>query len=71
MKVTLPFIIIVWIFLVKLPVLGPSILVILSEVTHLFGGFINLPLEVGEPKHLLSLLLHLLMDSFQILDLLI
>jgi hypothetical protein len=71
MKVAVPFIIIVWIFLAKLPVLGPSVLVILSEVTHFFGGFIDLPLEVGEPKHLFSLLLHLLMDSFQIPDLLI
>jgi hypothetical protein len=64
MKVAVPFIIIVWIFLAKLPVLGPSVLVILSEVTHFFSGFIDLPLEVGEPKHLFSLLLHLLMDSF-------
>jgi hypothetical protein len=48
----------------KLPVLGPSVLIILGEVTHFLGGFINLPLEVGEPKHLLSLLLDLLMDSF-------
>jgi hypothetical protein len=71
MKVIVPFIIIEWIFLAKLHVLGPSVLVILSEMTHLFGGFIDLPLEVGELKHLLPLLLHLLMDSFQIPDLLI
>jgi hypothetical protein len=71
MKITVPFIIIVWIFLAKLSVLGPSVLVVLSEVTHFFGCFIDLPLEVGEPKHLFSLLLHLLMDSFQIPDLLI
>jgi hypothetical protein len=71
MKVTVPFIIIVWIFLAKLPVLGPSVLVILSEVALFFGCFIDLPLEIGEPKHLLSLLLDLLMDSFQIPDLLI
>jgi hypothetical protein len=70
-KVTVPFIIIEWIFLVKHPVLGPSVLVILSEVTHFFNGFIDLPLEVSEPKHILPLLLHLLMDSFQIPDLLI
>jgi hypothetical protein len=71
MKVVVPFIVIVWVFLAKLPVLGPSILVILCEVMHFFGGFIDLPLEVGEPKHHLSLLLHLLMDSFQVPDLLI
>jgi hypothetical protein len=46
-------------------------LVILSEVTQFFGSFVDLLLEVGEPKHLFPLLLHLLMDSFQILDLLI
>jgi hypothetical protein len=55
----------------KLPVLGPSILVILGEVTHLFGGLINLPLEIGEPKHFLSLLLNLLMDSFEVPDFLV
>ena len=55
----------------KLPVLGHSVLVILSEVTHFFGGFIDLPLEVGEPKHFLCLLLDLLMDSFQIPDFLV
>jgi hypothetical protein len=51
--------------------LGPSILVILSEVTHFFGSFVDLLLEVDEPKHLFPLLLYLLMDSFQIPDLLI
>ena len=55
----------------KFPVLGPSVLVILGEVTHFLGGFINLPLEVGEPKHFLSLLLDLLLDSFQIPDFLV
>jgi hypothetical protein len=64
MNVTVQFIITEWTFLAKLLVLGPSILVILSEVTHFFGGFIDLILEVGEPKHLFPLLLHLLMDSF-------
>jgi hypothetical protein len=33
--------------------------------------YLNLPLEVGEPKHLLSLLLDPLMDSFQIPDFLV
>jgi hypothetical protein len=70
MKVTVPFIIIEWIFFAKLPMLGPSVLVILSEVTHFFGGFIDILLKVGELKHLF-LPLHLLMDSLQIFDLLI
>jgi hypothetical protein len=38
MKITIPFIIIEWILLTKLPVLGSSVLVILGEVTHFFGG---------------------------------
>jgi hypothetical protein len=71
MKVIVPFIIIVWIFLMKLPMLGPSVLIVLGEVTHFLDGFINLPLEVSEPKHLLSLLLDLLMDSFQVPDFLV
>jgi hypothetical protein len=57
--------------LTKLPVLGPSVLVVLGKVTHFFSGFINLPLEVGESKYFLSLLLDLLMDSFQIPDFLV
>jgi hypothetical protein len=71
MEVTVLFIIIVWIFLTKLPVLGPSVLVILGKVAHFLGGFINLLLEISEPKHLLSLLLDLLMDSFEIPDFLV
>jgi hypothetical protein len=51
--------------------LGPSVLVILGEVTHFFGGLVNLSLEIGEPKHFLSLLLDLLMDSFEIPDFLV
>jgi hypothetical protein len=52
-------------------VLGPSVLVILGEVTHFFGGLINLLLEIGEPKHFLSLLLDLLMDGLEIHDFLV
>jgi hypothetical protein len=48
--------------------LGPSVFVILSEVTHFFSIFIDLLLKVGEPKHLFPLPLHLLVDSLQILD---
>jgi hypothetical protein len=47
MKVIVPFIIIDWAFLTKLPMLGPSVLVILSKVTHFFGSFVDLPLKVG------------------------
>jgi hypothetical protein len=55
----------------KLPVLGPSVMVILSEVTHFFSSFVDLFLKVDEPKHLFPLPLHLLVDSLQIPNLLI
>jgi hypothetical protein len=47
MKIIVPFIIIDWAFLMKLPVLGPLVLVILSKVTHFFGKFVDLLLKVG------------------------
>jgi hypothetical protein len=46
-KIVVPFIIIDWALLTKLPVLGPSVLVILSEMTHFLGCFVDLPLKVG------------------------
>jgi hypothetical protein len=46
-KVVIPFIIIDWAFLTKLSVLGPSVLVILGEVTHFLGNFVDLLLRVG------------------------
>jgi hypothetical protein len=33
--------------LTKLPILGPSVLVILSKVTHFFGSFVDLLWKVG------------------------
>jgi hypothetical protein len=71
MKVTIPLTIINWDFLTKLPVLEPSVLVILGKVTHFFSSFVNLSLKVGEPKHLFPFSLYLLVDSLQIADLLI
>jgi hypothetical protein len=47
MKVIVPLIIIDWAFLTKLHVLRPSVLVILSKVTHFFGTFVDFPLKVG------------------------
>ena len=61
MKVIVPFIIIEWAFL--LPVLVPSVLVILSEVTHFFSGFVDLLLKIGKPKHLFPFPLYFLVDS--------
>jgi hypothetical protein len=47
MKVIVPFIIIGWAFLTKLPVCRPSVLAILGKVTHFFGSFVDLLLKVG------------------------
>jgi hypothetical protein len=55
----------------KLPVLGPSVLFILSKMTHFFSSFIDLPLKISQPCHLLLLSLYLLMDDLHILDLLV
>jgi hypothetical protein len=63
-KIVVPFIFIDWTLLTKLPVLRPSVLVILSEMTHFLSCFVNLPLKVGQPKHLFFLPLYLLMNGF-------
>jgi hypothetical protein len=55
----------------KLPVLGPSILIILNKMTHFFSSFIDLPLKIGQLSHLLLFPLHLLMDDFHVPDLLV
>jgi hypothetical protein len=44
-KIIVPFIFIDWALLTKLPILGPSVLVILSEMTHFLSCFVNLPLK--------------------------
>jgi hypothetical protein len=41
-------------------------LVILGEMTHFFSGLINLPLKIGETKHLFFLLLDMLMNGFEV-----
>jgi hypothetical protein len=55
----------------KLPVLGPSILFILSKMTHLFSGFVDLPLKISQSCHLLLLSLYLMMDDLHVPDLLV
>jgi hypothetical protein len=71
MKIDVPFIVIVWALLTKLPVLRPSVLVILCKMTHLFSSFINPLLQIGQTGHLLLLPLHLLMNNFQVPDFLV
>jgi hypothetical protein len=46
-KIVVLFIIIDWALLTKLPMLGPLVLVIQSEMTHFLGCFVDLPLKVG------------------------
>jgi hypothetical protein len=69
MKVIVPFIFIEWTVLMKLHVLRPSVLVILSEMMHFFSGLIDPLLKIGETKHLLVFPLDLLMDGFEVPDL--
>jgi hypothetical protein len=47
MEILIPFILVEEAFLMKLPVLGPSFLLILSKMAYFFSGFVNLPLKVG------------------------
>jgi hypothetical protein len=46
-KIIIPSIVVEQALLMKLPVLGPSILLVLSKVTYFFSGFVNLPLKVS------------------------
>jgi hypothetical protein len=55
----------------KLPVLRPSILFVLSKMAYFFSGFVNLPLKISQPGHLILLPLYLLMDYLHISDLLV
>jgi hypothetical protein len=65
MKIVIPYVIIAWAFLMKLSLLWlMPLLVVLCDVMHLFGCFINLFLEFSQPKHRLPSSLHLLVDSF-------
>ena len=70
-EIIIPSIFIEYAFLTKLPVLGPSVLFILSKMTHFFSSFVNLPLKIGQSSHLLLLPLQLLMDDFHVPDLLV
>jgi hypothetical protein len=64
MKIIVPFILVEWALLVKLPVLEPLVMIILGKMTHFFGSFVYLLLKVGQPGHLLLFPLHLLMNDF-------
>jgi hypothetical protein len=64
MEIVIPYVIIAQAFLTKLSLLWPTpLFVVLCDVAHLFGSFINLLLEFRQLKHFLPSSFHLLMDS--------
>jgi hypothetical protein len=70
-KIIIPSILVEQAFLMKLPVLGPSILFVLSKMAYFFRGFVDLPLKIGQSGHLLLLPLYLLMDYLHVSDFLV
>ena len=70
-KIIIPSIIVEQALLMKLPVLGPSILLVLSKMAHFFSGFIDLPLKISQSGHLLLLPLYLLMKHLHVSDFLV
>ena len=69
-KIIIPSIVVKQAFLMKLPVLGPSILFVLSKMAYFFSGFVDLSLKISQSGHLL-LPLHLLMDYLHVSDFLV
>jgi hypothetical protein len=55
----------------KLLVLRPSILFVLSKMAYFFSGFVNLSLKISQSSHLLLLPLYLLMDYLYVSDFLV
>jgi hypothetical protein len=70
-KIIIPSIIVEQSLLMKLPVLGPSILLVLSKMAYFFSGFVNFPLKISQSSHLLLLPLYLLMDYLHVSDFLV
>jgi hypothetical protein len=70
-EIIIPDVIIIGIVLTKLCALRAPVLVILGEMTQFLSGFVDLPLKISKTKHLLLLPLDLLMNGFEIPDLLV
>jgi hypothetical protein len=70
-KIIIPSIVVEQAFLMKLPVLGPSILFVLNKMAYFFSGFVDLPLKISQSGHLLLLPFHLLMDYLYVSDFLV
>jgi hypothetical protein len=47
MEIIIPSILVEEFFLMKLPMLGPSFLFVLSKMAYFFSGFVNLPLKIS------------------------
>jgi hypothetical protein len=55
----------------KLPVLGPLILFVLSKMAYFFSGFVDLSLKISQSGYLFLLSLYLLMDYLHVSDFLV
>jgi hypothetical protein len=67
-KIIIPSILVEQDFLMKLPMLGSSILFVLSKMVYFFSGFVDLPLKISQSGHLLLLPLYLMMYYLHVLD---
>jgi hypothetical protein len=67
-KIIIPSVVVEQALLMKLPVLGPSILLVLSKMAYFFSGFVDLSLKISQSGHLLLVPLHLLMDYLHVSD---
>ena len=70
-KIIIPSIIVEQSLLMKLPVLRPLILLVMSKMVYFFSGFVNLPLKISQSSHLLLLPLYLLMKHLHVSDFLV
>jgi hypothetical protein len=70
-KIIIPSILVEQAFLMKLFVLGPSILFVLSKMVYFLCGFVDMPLKISQSSHLLLLPLYLMMDYLHVSDFLI
>jgi hypothetical protein len=70
-NIIIPSILVEQAFFMKLPVLGPLILFVLSKMVYFFSGFVNLHLKISQSGHILLLPLYLLIDYLHVSDFLI
>jgi hypothetical protein len=72
MKTIIPHIVVAGALLMKVSLLwSMPLLIILCDMSHFLDCFVNLLLQLSQPKHLLPSLFYMLMYSFQVADLLI